>query len=176
MLFKTVKNLFKSLKTITLLTRGALIENNIFLFFHRITPAYAGNTWTYNLNQRRVKDHPCLRGEHKRMLRGDSPVYGSPLLTRGTQGKKKACSYGIRITPAYAGNTSTTKVYANSELGSPLLTRGTLAIFHGTSACSRDHPCLRREHAVNVLPTPPLIGSPLLMRGTLVAGSLNTTL
>ena len=71
----------------------------------RITPAYAGNTATYGLVARYVKDHPRLRGEHQLLKSALMPKVGSPPPTRGTQAEKGVAHNLSGITPAYAGNT-----------------------------------------------------------------------
>ena len=72
---------------------------------HRITPAYAGNTieesWTTITNE----DHPRLRGEHFSHNSTKHFDLGSPPPTRGTLKIKNNARNGVRITPAYAGNT-----------------------------------------------------------------------
>ena len=46
------------------LTRGTLIFACLSNRFHRITPAYAGNTLAVHSIYHHAKDHPRLRGEH----------------------------------------------------------------------------------------------------------------
>ena len=50
----------------------------------RITPAYAGNTFTHLCIRSGVKDHPRLRGEHKSGAAKNIGRAGSPPPTRGT--------------------------------------------------------------------------------------------
>ena len=93
---------------------------------YRITPAYAGNTTTSCLQYSLNRDHPRLRGEHQFERVEVLKVVGSPPPTRGTRVTVILKKRTLRITPAYAGNTTI------SPCGiSPLW----------------DHPRLRGEHA-----------------------------
>ena len=65
-------------------TRGTLIYILIFIFFYRITPAYAGNTRHWTTFRLSWRDHPRLRGEHQSLNSMNEPGPGSPPPTRGT--------------------------------------------------------------------------------------------
>ena len=71
-----------------------------------ITPAYAGNTRVCCTKLLITEDHPRLCGEHS--LYAFFPLYrqGSPPLMRGTLSLGLFAFRFLRITPAYAGNTS----------------------------------------------------------------------
>ena len=71
---------------------------------------------------------------------------GSPPHTRGTQQVLPVKLQGLRITPAYAGNT-------NKRLT--------------PSAKHRDHPRIRGEHVYSLIIQSSLLGSPPHTRGTL---------
>ena len=66
-------------------TRGTLLLLPLLQVTNGITPAYAGNTFPYQISIARNKDHPRLRGEHSEWESDDNTA--------------------TRITPAYAGNT-----------------------------------------------------------------------
>ena len=53
-----------------------------------------------------IRDHPCLRGEYFVLLFLLSRMWGSPPLARGIQYGVQYEEPVIRITPAYAGNTT----------------------------------------------------------------------
>ena len=72
-------------------------------------------------------DHPRLRGEHRTALNTYFGGKGSPPPTRGTLGGAIGQLIGVRITPAYAGNTYALTVFENIV---------------------RDHPRLRGEHVI----------------------------
>ena len=70
-----------------------------------IIPAYAGSTrdgasWTG-----RRKDHPRIRGEHRRQLTETSSPYGSSPHTRGARRGLAGRRRFLGIIPAYAGST-----------------------------------------------------------------------
>ena len=86
-------------------TRGTLIGNIPNRVGGRITPAYAGNTYSLSCYRHLSQDHPRIRGEHFFLSSRLLLQSGSPPHTRGTL----LCQYLKytlnRITPAYAGNT-----------------------------------------------------------------------
>ena len=112
-----------------------------------IIPAYAGNTeafamtgkpaqgssphtrgtpvWYHSVN-RKDRDHPRIRGEH----RGDVQI----------------ASRGDGIIPAYAGNTQSSTIMALPTQGSSPHTRGTLERVAAAGMAGRDHPRIRGEH------------------------------
>ena len=90
----------------------------------RITPAYAGKSYTGKTPNVTFKDHPRVCGEKStassKRLRG----MGSPPRMRG-----KACclmisSARLRITPAYAGKSTSNRPNSQPGLGSPPRMRG----------------------------------------------------
>ena len=107
-------------------TRGTRDLRLLYECYEGITPAYAGNTTMLKGQKSRYRDHPRLRGEHlySSVSRLCSP--GSPPPTRGTLIRTMFNDKTLRITPAYAGNTS--------PVTQPTQTRG-------------DHPRLRGEHS-----------------------------
>ena len=72
-------------------------------------------------------------------------LLGSPPPTRGTLHQIMACMGDLRITPAYAGNTS--KKVLNVQV-------------------TGDHPRLRGEHVSNISTNEKILGSPPPTRGT----------
>ena len=70
-----------------------------------ITPAYAGNTIRQCERGFSRQDHPRVCGEHIGGVRVSNRGRGSPPRMRGTHNTVKTDNKGIRITPAYAGNT-----------------------------------------------------------------------
>ena len=91
------------------------------------------------------RDHPRLRGEHADTAHYIKPIRGSPPPTRGTPLSTFLKSFSLRITPAYAGNTT-----------KPEQLFGLV----------EDHPRLRGEHAISSGEYVPLVGSPPPTRGT----------
>ena len=106
-------------------TRGTLCKPLACTSAVRITPAYAGNTSQAAPRKRHLWDHPRLRGEHINKSPLDNLMLGSPPPTRGTQSLKNVNCQLHRITPAYAGNTTTLVSVRFDESGSPPPTRGT---------------------------------------------------
>ena len=86
-------------------TRGTQLSESIIEEIIRITPAYAGNTFSLYGGQGLDKDHPRLRGEHTHTENFFQLWRGSPPPTRGTLIFRVPFSHFRRITPAYAGNT-----------------------------------------------------------------------
>ena len=66
-------------------TRGTLINNKPYCLNLRITPAYAGNTYTSDSYFITIWDHPRLRGEHPYTIAMKYSEVGSPPPTRGTR-------------------------------------------------------------------------------------------
>ena len=85
------------------LTRGKAIDNYNREETHGITPAYAGKRAMYEYSPWIFEDHPRLRGEKNASACRKKTVQGSPPLTRGKVGKWTLDTYGLGITPAYAG-------------------------------------------------------------------------
>ena len=72
-----------------------------------ITPAYAGKSANTDAERANHEDHPRLRGEKKLMFPPFLLIWGSPPLTRGKVVLPDAERKEMRITPAYAGKSST---------------------------------------------------------------------
>ena len=106
-------------------TRGTHAIKKYAGYMPGITPAYAGNTEEMNTFCQLFWDHPRLRGEHYTSHTIIEFYQGSPPPTRGTPIANVTMPPAWRITPAYAGNTTS----ALSRL-----------------SCMRDHPRLRGEH------------------------------
>ena len=87
-------------------TRGTRTVGDGKKAYFGITPAYAGNTKNFVPRPIIVEDHPRLRGEHARSEMVKRLILGSPPPTRGTRTADMGLHSRLRITPAYAGNTS----------------------------------------------------------------------
>ena len=72
---------------------------------HRIIPAYAGNTASSSRSSTARRDHPRIRGEHRRSSPTRARRTGSSPHTRGTPDPGAGPPRVSRIIPAYAGNT-----------------------------------------------------------------------
>ena len=111
-----------------------------------IIPAYAGNTFDDCMHIREKRDHPRVCGEHLvkqiEALRDE----GSSPRMRGTPRFRDDVQTGIRIIPAYAGNT---------------------AILKSCRFGIRDHPRVCGEHKTFPYGAAPRPGSSPRMRGTL---------
>ena len=92
-------------------------------------------------------DHPRLRGEHVGKIIDLPLEEGSPPPTRGTQQLSVYTDTAYRITPAYAGNTTTSCLQYS---------------------LNRDHPRLRGEHQFERVEVLKVVGSPPPTRGTRV--------
>ena len=90
-----------------------------------IIPAYAGSTGSSCPFQHSYRDHPRIRGEHRKKSRGAMDQRGSSPHTRGAPGRRPEGGSGERIIPAYAGSTSSGSV---------------------TRSRTSDHPRIRGEH------------------------------
>ena len=71
----------------------------------RITPACAGKTGSRALGQRKVGDHPRMRGEDNHGVFSHKKPAGSPPHARGRLSSSVSVSRIRRITPACAGKT-----------------------------------------------------------------------
>ncbi len=91
----------------------------------RIIPAYAGSTLRRRRRRVGPRDHPRIRGEHKRGLFVTFNDNGSSPHTRGAHLRLRLATRQLRIIPAYAGSTL---AYLKSSR------KGT------------DHPRIRGEH------------------------------
>ena len=87
------------------LTRGILEPSGGHPEWHRITPAYAGHTYSGSHKVELSGDHPRLRGAYSVFLRYVVFISGSPPLTRGILFEILEELLCTRITPAYAGHT-----------------------------------------------------------------------
>ena len=96
---------------------------------YRITPAYTGNTKFSFKIETIEQDHPRIHGEH--LLRDllHSLRLGSPPHTRGTPIGNETHIDGLRITPAYTGNTVIRSLH---------------------SYIMQDHPRIHGEHRNNI--------------------------
>ena len=119
----------------------------------RITPAYAGTTSTQSFRVLSSWDHPCICGDYHLVHFVHQYKLGSPLHMRGLLGMLFLFLCLVRITPAYAGTTSTSSIFVNSP---------------------KDHSCICGDYFARLYQYNLSWGSPLHMRGlrqTLLPGS-----
>ena len=115
----------------------------------RITPAYAGKSYTRTCYAYNVRDHPRVCGEKVGMgYRGKAPV-GSPPRMRGKVTNLFEFFLSGRITPAYAGKRHTGGMWVPGNT---------------------DHPRVCGEKKVEPLRVTPSLGSPPRMRGKVPPG------
>ena len=110
----------------------------------RITPAYAGKSFSFDQNHSAYEDHPRVCGEKEAKQWPKEQVWGSPPRMRGKAQEWMAEGKAERITPAYAGK----------SLTSLILIR---AIW--------DHPRVCGEKTHKDMTTEDNMGSPPRMRG-----------
>ena len=72
----------------------------------RITPAYAGKTFSVSRQLKKSRDHPRIRGKDSIFIRIKFHIQGSLPHTRERRYVVICISYRDRITPAYAGKTA----------------------------------------------------------------------
>ena len=126
--------------------RGELQYSNNLQQRCRITPAYAGRTGLPASRRRHHQDHPRVCGENGAMKISLRSPRGSPPRMRGE--RRRACAGALRwrITPAYAGRTSSVTRHA---------------------CAARDHPRICGENLFGHRMDDPEMGSPPRMRGEL---------
>ena len=89
-----------------------------------ITPACAGKR-PYNICIKQLfKDHPRMRGEKVKKMRGEWKHRGSPPHARGKENQIVYQQTLCRITPACAGKSHAYQNYDNIKVGSPPHARG----------------------------------------------------
>ncbi len=150
-----------------------------------ITPAYAGKSPCWRLNHLRCRDHPRLCGEKSYPKVSSNSIAGSPPPMRGKVKTTPPHRNEPRITPAYAGKSSSLR-----RLGCPWwdhprlcgekpfrtagvpLRRGITPAYAGKSRSARrgfrfggDHPRLCGEKLFSALKPILCQGSPPPMRG-----------
>ena len=125
-------------------TRGAPLERTPARRRRRIIPAYAGSTCFAGISPSHLSDHPRIRGEHRGLGCGSSPLAGSSPHTRGARPPRLPHRPRPRIIPAYAGST---------PFPSP------------TSTPTGDHPRIRGEHPPGGWRCPQTTGSSPHTRG-----------
>ena len=132
------------------LTRGKALFQGFRQFTDRITPAYAGKRRFRFEPRRNGRDHPRLRGEKLVQLHGQTGMKGSPPLTRG-KGSSTLCRCRLqRITPAYAGKSTSSSLSVIFVEDHPRL-RGEKRAAQGTAEDSRGSPPLTRGKALLAL-------------------------
>ena len=85
--------------------RGLLRKDISQTFKNRITPAYAGTTFSTLAIPSPLEDHPCICGDYGASLPKTVYKPGSPLHMRGLRSPTHSPQFVCRITPAYAGTT-----------------------------------------------------------------------
>ena len=127
------------------LARGTVIKLYLMIYAAGITPACAGNSAKDGRNIGPKMDHPRLRGEQATGRNYDERDKGSPPLARGTVLGGFRHGAALRITPACAGNSTSSQ---------------------STCISVGDHPRLRGEQAMMDMSIEDITGSPPLARGT----------
>ena len=120
----------------------------------RIIPAYAGSTPSGMTRRGTSKDHPRIRGEHRRRHRIQIGHYGSSPHTRGARLRPIPQGEGWGIIPAYAGSTER---------------------MLGGRVVSGDHPRIRGEHRSSAAILRIVCGSSPHTRGARVHQTTMTT-
>jgi len=126
-------------------TRGSPRRLHFLARQQRITPAYAGITCKIRLSHESGQDHPRIRGDHNFAQHLDQLGTGSPPHTRGSLQHPLPARLPIRITPAYAGITSS-------------CARAVLVLW--------DHPRIRGDHNAGNMEHRTRSGSPPHTRGS----------
>ena len=146
--------------------RGAPGGRGGRLKFTGIIPACAGSTSASRRRGGRVEDHPRMRGEHVRGVRGVGRRPGSSPHARGALSAASAVSTTTGIIPACAGSTRARSCRAapsgdhprmrgehHSRFDALLLSLGSSPHARGaprtrawSPASARDHPRMRGEH------------------------------
>ena len=127
-------------------TRGARLIASWWAFRSGIIPAYAGSTDEFFPSPPKSRDHPRIRGEHRRVKTIGVMTAGSSPHTRGARPRGRDELADTRIIPAYAGSTSC------------------LIIQVYTTA---DHPRIRGEHPAPAATGSHRVGSSPHTRGAL---------
>ena len=111
-----------------------------------IIPAYAGSTRGRRRSGWSRRDHPRIRGEHRRALSVPTSVPGSSPHTRGARTVDATGKGDERIIPAYAGSTPASRSHSEGF---------------------RDHPRIRGEHPIHAMTGTAMEGSSPHTRGAL---------
>ena len=106
-------------------TRGAQARLGRCTAPDRIIPAYAGSTLRNAYRLTKLEDHPRIRGEHPEPSAMARFICTSSPHTRGAPAFAVQVGVDLRIIPAYAGSTHTSR---------------------DPCGASRDHPRIRGEH------------------------------
>jgi len=127
--------------------RGTLERTSPYVHITGITPAHAGNTILHKELCSKGWDHPRTCGEHNVRNASVETIVGSPPHMRGTRYPLPVRRSDAGITPAHAGNTSSTSRAIPQ---------------------SWDHPRTCGEHSFLTSFNTFALGSPPHMRGTLL--------
>ena len=92
--------------------RGKALQRCAVLGSLRITPAYAGKSYTDDMKHYTEQDHPRLCGEKCGAIRWWACRTGSPPPMRGKGKPLSGAALQVRITPAYAGKSTLHEVSA----------------------------------------------------------------
>ena len=111
----------------------------------RITPACAGNRHFSVFIHEKIRDHPRVCGEQLSKSDLTGVPQGSPPRVRGTAFRFQFCRNRSRITPACAGNRSTSTARSSGP---------------------EDHPRVCGEQSHSSMIQPSALGSPPRVRGT----------
>ena len=125
-------------------TRGAPPERVLADGPGGIIPAYAGSTFSVELVNGELEDHPRIRGEHQVLTVPGDAFEGSSPHTRGARRRRARYWPWRGIIPAYAGSTPAPR---------------------NDPRPGRDHPRIRGEHQVLTVPGDAFEGSSPHTRG-----------
>ena len=115
-----------------------------FLDNSRITPAWAGKSWSRRAESRKKRDHPRVGGEKRIPMRGTATLKGSPPRGRGKGTAYLDAANDNGITPAWAGKSH---------------------VIHCATEDGEDHPRVGGEKHVRPTDLMPEKGSPPRGRG-----------
>ena len=145
--------------------RGKVLLRQKSIILYGITPAYAGKSLAAVLQGFQYRDHPRLCGEKSAMKAYFDLAEGSPPPMRGKDIITSALQIVCRITPAYAGKSSSVTKNPTGDLGSPPPMRGKVNFLSQHQCFKQDHPRLCGEKCTQKSLILYVIGSPPPMRG-----------
>ena len=154
------------------LARGTQGQITVSGDVNRLIPARAGNTRCLESRRRSTPAHPRSRGEHCSKSKACVISCGSSPLARGTLFMPRAGLRAIRLIPARAGNTHSTKPASVSVAAHPRSRGEHHAVVHsggyglGSSPLARGTPQLRRVHATAPRLIPARAGNTLIFNSS----------
>ena len=132
--------------------RGKELNTVLFIVSDGITPAYAGKRPACTRLRACTWDHPRVCGEKHKRKAGTDTALGSPPRMRGKVSKRFFLGAAYRITPAYAGK-STSRISLRSWSADHPRVCGEKVLRAVSSSRSRGSPPRMRGKAVKTLTT-----------------------